>query len=295
MLHERRFRARLEDPEDSKNLTVLFHALVAITLKHIDGDELGLRPEDVEEQIRTSTDFVTLHAMESLSVEIGQALVMLCFERLGSGDWHKAWPLLGALTRVVDYLQLTIEPDDHRSKPLLPPLIVLNEPKSHAEAEERKRVFWNAFLLDRLCSVTCGWSTGFTSDNVSRRLPCNGGIWRRNEEPNTPYFGLWEKRQAKMGAPVAYLPTHRASLDKQGMLARSPDSSTALNISQLGAVAYRIEATEVRSTAVAMSPGRTLLIAPPVFEPSVFVLPTTKCQLYRLQGPWKLVDALQRT
>ena len=295
MLHERRFRARLEDPEDSRNLTVLLHALVAITLKHVDPGDSRIAPREVEEQIRASTDIVTLYSMESLSVEIGQALVMLCFERLGSGDWQKAWPLLGALTRVVDYLQLTIEPDDRRSKPLLPPLTVLDESKSHAEAEERKRVFWNAFLLDRLCSVTCGWSTGFTSDNVSRRLPCNGGIWRRNEEPNTPYFGLWEKRQARMGVPVAYLPTHRASLDEQDMLARSPGNSTALNISQLGAVAYRIEATEVRTTALAIPPRRILLIALAVFEPSVFVLPTTECQLDRSKRTWKLVDALQRT
>jgi hypothetical protein len=246
MLHERRFRARLEDKDDSKNLIVLLHALIAVTLKHVDTDELGLSPQDVVQQNKLSTDFVTLRTMESLSVENGQALVMLCFERLGSGDWNKAWSLLGALTRTVDYLQMTIEPGERRFKPLLPPLTLLDEPKTHAEAEERKRVFWNAFLLDRLCSVACGWSTEFTSDNVSRRLPCNGGIWRRNEESNTPYFGLWEKRQAKMGTPVAYLPTHRASLNEQGHIARSPGGSIPLNLSQVGAVAYRIEATEVR-------------------------------------------------
>ena len=295
VLHERRFRARLEDQEESKSLTVLLHALVAITLKHVDADEVGLRRSEVEEQIQTSADYVTLYTMEDLSLECGQALVMLCFKRLGSGEWHKVWPILGALTRVVDYLQLTIEPDDRRSKPLLPPLIVLEVPKSYAEAEERKRVFWNAFLLDRLCSVTCGWSTEFTSDNVSRRLPCNGGIWRRNEEPHTPYFGLWEKRQAKMGAPVAYLPTHRASLDERRMPARSPESSPALNISQLGAVSYRIEATEVRITTFAISPGRTSLTALVVFKPSVFVLLTTERQLHRPQGTWRLADALQRT
>ena len=164
------------------------------------------------------------------------------------GKWHNAWSLLGALTRMVDYLQMTIEPGECRFKPLLPPLTLLDEPKTHAEAEERKRVFWTAFLLDRLCSVACGWSTEFTSDNVSRRLPCNGRIWRRGEESNTPYFGLWEKRQAKMGVPVAYLPTHRASPKE----ARSPGGPIPLNISHVGALAYRIEATEVRVRVLAI-------------------------------------------
>lgn len=85
MLHERRFRARLADKDDWKNLVVLLHALVAVTLKHVDTDELGLSQQDFDRQIKSSTDIVTLCTMEDLSVENGQALVMLCFERLGSG------------------------------------------------------------------------------------------------------------------------------------------------------------------------------------------------------------------
>ena len=88
--------------------------------------------------------------------------------------------------------------------------------------------------------MTCGWTTGFTSDNVSRTLPCNGGIWRRSEASTTPYFGIWNKAQARLGHSVAYLPTHKASPNEHGQFPRSP----SLDISNLGAVAYRIEATE---------------------------------------------------
>ena len=87
MLHERRFRARLEEKDGSKDLIVLLHALIAVTLKHVDTDELGLSHQAVDQQINLSTDFVTLRTMESLSVENGQALVMLCFEHLGSGKY----------------------------------------------------------------------------------------------------------------------------------------------------------------------------------------------------------------
>lgn len=101
-----------------------------------------------------------------------------------------------------------------------------------------------ALTLLRLCSLVCGWSTGFTSDNVSRQLPCNGAIWRNSEEAITPYFGLWEKSQGKIGNSVAFLPTHRASPNDQGQLGASPGTQQGIDISNLGAVAYRIEAAE---------------------------------------------------
>lgn len=141
MLHERRFRSRLEDKEDSQNCTILLHAIVATTLKHLDPSEIGLELYDVDEQIRTSTDFVLFNGFQSLSVENAQALIMLCFERVGSGDWPKAWSILGSLTRTVDYLQMAVEPSERRYRPLVPPLTLLDEPKDHAELEERKRVF----------------------------------------------------------------------------------------------------------------------------------------------------------
>lgn len=84
-----------------------------------------------------------------MSVENAQALIILAFERMGSGEWSKAWSIIGSLTRTVDYLQMTTEPDESRARPLLSPLTLLPKPKTHAEKEERKRVFWNTFLLDR--------------------------------------------------------------------------------------------------------------------------------------------------
>lgn len=60
----------------------------------------------------------------------------------------------------------------------------------------------------------------------------------------TPYFGLWEKSQGKIGNSVAFLPTHRASPNDSGQLSASPGTQQGIDISNLGAVAYRIEAAE---------------------------------------------------
>lgn len=69
---------------------------------------------------------------------------------MGSGHVTKTWPIIGSLTRVVDYLQLTVEPEEESPKqPLLRSLAILEKPHDWTESEERRRLFWNVFLLDR--------------------------------------------------------------------------------------------------------------------------------------------------
>lgn len=69
---------------------------------------------------------------------------------MGSGHVSKIWPIIGSLTRVVDYLQLTTEPDEESPKrPLLKSLAILSTAHDWTESEERRRLFWSVFLLDR--------------------------------------------------------------------------------------------------------------------------------------------------
>ena len=68
---------------------------------------------------------------------------------MGNGNANKAWPIIGSLTRTVEYLQLSIEHDDDEEQPLLKPCPLLPKPKRWTETEERRRVFWNVFNLDR--------------------------------------------------------------------------------------------------------------------------------------------------
>jgi hypothetical protein len=155
MLHERRFRARLRDPQDAPKLTIMLHAMIVSSLKHIDPASISLDIRTIKNHVERSAKIVTLQALECLSVDNCQALIILCFEYLGSGEWNKAFSILASLARTVDFLNLTVEPDDSQPRPLLPPLGILGKAASHAETEERKRVFWVPFLFDRLVSVTC--------------------------------------------------------------------------------------------------------------------------------------------
>jgi hypothetical protein len=57
--------------------------------------------------------------------------------------------LIGSLTRTVDYLQLTVEPSASRFGALMNPLKLVQPTDGWTELEERRRLFWVIFLLDR--------------------------------------------------------------------------------------------------------------------------------------------------
>jgi hypothetical protein len=164
------------------------------------------------------------------------------------------------MTRTVEYLQLTVEHDETKRQPLSQPFASLTATGDWTENEERRRVFWNVFLLDRFCSVVMGWNTSLTSDDVHRRLPCDGILWRKQEPVTTPFFGIWDKAAARIGNPIAFLPSEPSAVNTAAAIetvagprspisnptAHSPSSQGTLgaDMTTVGAYAYCIEATE---------------------------------------------------
>ncbi|KAF7191586.1 Ascochitine biosynthesis cluster transcriptional regulator [Pseudocercospora fuligena] len=184
--------------------------------------------------------------MNCLSLENLQALIIIAFDDIGSGFTAKAWPIIASLTRSVEYAQLTqeFEPGNHR--PLCQPHLLLPCTDDWTDSEERRRVFWNVFLLDRLCSVSTGWNTSLTSDDVHRRLPCDGHLWRKQEAVLTPYFGIWDKSSGCDGAEVDPITGQGNGFMTDGFMHMQPSILPA-SMSTVGAFAYNIEATESMS------------------------------------------------
>jgi hypothetical protein len=165
------------------------------------------------------------------------------------------------MTRTVEYLQLTVEHNETGRQPLSQPFASLVPTNDWTENEERRRVFWNVFVLDRFCSIAMGWNTSLTSDDVHRRLPCDGILWRKQEAVTTPFFGIWDKAAARIGNPIAFLPSEpsagitAAATDPAGIGPGSQSDNPAVesassppgigaDMSTVGAYAYCIEATE---------------------------------------------------
>ncbi|KAJ5798284.1 uncharacterized protein N7503_007580 [Penicillium pulvis] len=91
------------------------------------------------------------------------------------------------------------------------------------------------------------WNTSLTSDHVQRRLPCSGAPWARQEAVSTPFFGIWNKTAAKIGKSIANVPTLYESPSKTNDYSPNGDNGVGgdqVDISNLGAFAYCIEATE---------------------------------------------------
>ncbi|KAB8215549.1 fungal-specific transcription factor domain-containing protein [Aspergillus novoparasiticus] len=255
LVHENSLRRRLLDPRHRPKLDVLLRAMILVSGRFIQRHEAvsdislaGLTTEQAR-------SLVVSTSMDCLSVENLQALVMCVFNDIGNGCGERAWSLVGSLTRTVEYLKLKVEDEDGRGRTSISrPFISLSPPESWVEAEERRRVFWTVFNLDRFCSVAMGWNTSLTSDDVHRRLPCDGVYWRRDKPNVTAFFGIWDKSAVRIGNPIAFHPAHYVSpqgavpnetpdqspVDANGS-ASSPEDPL---MEAAGAFAYRIEATE---------------------------------------------------
>ncbi|UKZ78970.1 hypothetical protein TrVFT333_006719 [Trichoderma virens FT-333] len=229
MLHVRHFRQRLSMPNGRESASTIFYAITSLCARFSDDPRLGHGPQKTA-YARACRQVVILRSMESFSVENLQALTICAFDLIGGGRGPSAWSIVGSMTRTVEQLQLSVEEED-QEKPLVKALIrrmnFLPRCHSWSETEERRRVFWNIFIMDRFCSIATGWNFSLTSADVKRRLPCEGCLWERGQplDVPTPYFGIADLTSRANPA----VPTARPDGEDQDLL---------------GGFAFCIEATE---------------------------------------------------
>ena len=100
-----------------------------------------------------------------------------------------------------------------------------------------------------------GWNTSLIFDDVHRRLPCDGPLWRKCQLVVTPYFGIWDKFEGRIGNPIAFLPQYQSTGQLAKDKAAQPDTALSEAVSQdpspdmstVGAFAYCVEATQSMS------------------------------------------------
>lgn len=187
--------------------------------------------------------------------------------QIGNGNASRAWSLVASLSRTVEFAQLTMEHDqDPRHQPICRPYTSLEPARNWTEQEERRRVFWNVFLLDRLCSTTMGWTTSLKSIEVHQRLPCDGSLWRRQDSGLTPYLGIWDKSTGGMAnkstgcfpgggdeqseSPLGSEPWAQHPGGMYSSPSTQQTANSQVDMSRVGAFGYCIEATESMSRVV---------------------------------------------
>ncbi|CAH0052232.1 unnamed protein product [Clonostachys solani] len=252
MIHGSLFRNNVTDKDGELDNELVLHAILIGASRYNDQRKT---PVDISiESFQTSCDHILLTANQSLRVKNLQALIILAFKYLGDGDLTRAWPIVAALTRMAEFLGICVEQSEvgaHAESFFTPHPQAL--PQNWAEEEEIRRVFWNIFILDRICSITTGWKVALTADNSSRRLPVCGTFWNENAPRVTPYFSIWDKSATKISNSVAFLPAHSVSPkqptdpsnDGEDVSPGEASHSTPyLNTSNTGAFAYFVESLE---------------------------------------------------
>ncbi|GAB5591288.1 hypothetical protein Unana1_06188 [Umbelopsis nana] len=182
ILHQSTFEMRCKSP--SRSVTVL-QAITAATIKFTD-----LGQTEQEFYYKRCRQAVLLASMDRFSVETLQASIIIAFDTIGSGRGPRSWSIVSSATRVVEQLGLAGEDDDMDTNKLLNRVGFLNPAKNVTETEERRRIFWSIFQMDRFCSVTTGWNTSLTSTDVKRRLPTEGGLFKDKIYKKTRYFNI---------------------------------------------------------------------------------------------------------
>lgn len=170
---------------------VLLHALVATALRF--STDPRLTPESRQHYHDTSKQRVQLFGLENSNVRASQALVILALDVTGTTNDPPAWNLLALISRSMVQLGLAVESTSSLATPLYPSIAtlrvsVLPEPKSWIEDEERRRLFWAIFLLDRYATIATAFEFALDEKEVDRRLPCRDDLFAANKLVETRWF-----------------------------------------------------------------------------------------------------------
>ncbi|PNP85310.1 hypothetical protein FNYG_01369 [Fusarium nygamai] len=245
MVIMRGFHDRLHK-ETEKRMRIVLEAMMIASLRYVEINGNPLDNSFINSETSSLRKTVMMDAMQGLKTENLQALIMIAFTEIGNGNLEKAWPVIGSLTRTVEYMGLSVEPEMYqRKRGLLSDSSSLPEPRDWLEEEERRRIFWNVFILDKISSIIKGWSPGIDSEHVRRRLPICGGSWFHNEPAITPYFGNWDETVLQNSHGTSpYSVGSNAGGPAGTRNTRASDKATG-DISKIGALAYYIQSIDL--------------------------------------------------
>lgn len=175
---------------------ILLHAMVATTLRFSNDPRLTL--ESRQHYHDTSKQRVQLFGLENSNIRALQALIILALDVTGTTNGPPAWNLLALISRSMVQLGLAVESTSSMASPMYPSIAtlrasVLPEPKSWIEDEERRRLFWSIYFLDRYATIATAFDFALDEKEVDRRLPCRDDLFAANKFVDTRWFRASER------------------------------------------------------------------------------------------------------
>lgn len=175
LFHEPTFRRDLFSPERQ----LLLHAITVISFRHWTRP-LPTLPER-DRYVKRSREKLLLSAAETCTMVSTQALTLLAVDAVGHGPSPRTWTVMSILMAAAR--QLTLAVDATCDTVEMNPAMVTNHDThsfsaaSHVEEEERRRLFWNIYTLDRFTSLCHGVPCGIEPRSIRQRFPSVESDW----------------------------------------------------------------------------------------------------------------------
>ena len=158
---------------------ILLHGLVVITFAFWTKALPSL--QDRNAYVEASRKHILLHCTDICSIVSTQALALVAIDAVGQGTGARMWNILSMLSASVQQLALTREPLSRETESATP-MVGNSDPENTIDAtavaaEERRRLFWTIFSVDRFGSVALGQAGGIPVNSIKVRHPTNDADW----------------------------------------------------------------------------------------------------------------------
>ncbi|KAJ5177549.1 uncharacterized protein N7500_000248 [Penicillium coprophilum] len=170
--------------------------------------------------VTTKAFLATLEANSVVSLRCLQAMVLVALYEYSHSIYPAAWMTVGACSRYADMLELTSAGKTSRT---------LSPYTTWTEVEERRRVWWAIFILDRIISLGSRRRFSLSEPTDSDTLPVNDSAWNSgdvtralNSAVSTPY-SVAQSPFARLCQSALCISRAAESLDESLSLYHHPD------------------------------------------------------------------------
>lgn len=183
LFHKTTFLEKIYQP----GRLVLLYAVVAVSFR------FWKRPvpsnEEIESYVTTCREKLLLNTIDACSLVSTQALTLMALDCLGHGTGPKTWNTMSMLVCAAKHLNLHERDISHLPRGNTSTALVRNEDSdddihlSDIEGEERRRLAWVIFSLDRFSSVSHGQPGGIETKKICIAYPNGKDEWRYSSTP----------------------------------------------------------------------------------------------------------------
>lgn len=200
LFHKPTFKATMLSP----NRQVLLHGVVVLAFRFWPRAEPPL--ESRESHVKTSRERLLLETIDTTSLTSTQAVAMLAVDALAQGPGPRSWNTMAMLVTSAQQLRLA-RGDCSREAAKQSPLVDNSGPEpdvapSAVEAEERRRLFWTVYSLDRFSSIPHAQPSAIDSRTIRLQYPAAEDGWGQNASPE------WFQRASPMRPALAHYPVN---------------------------------------------------------------------------------------